>query len=224
MNKWTKEEFELAKSLVESGLGFNEIGVKLNRTRDSVRNKMNKSGVRFTEHNPGRENRKCLNCGKEFRTTMSENKVFCGHSCSATYNNKLRDKKDFGSCLNCETKLNRKGSKYCNQKCDTEYKFKLLVEKIESGDTSISSKLCKKYLIHKHGNKCMKCGWCEVNSMSGNVPIELEHKDGDSTNNSLDNLELLCPNCHSLTPTYKALNIGNGRHKRRERYRNGKSF
>ena len=40
----------------------------------------------------------------------------------------------------------------------------------------------------------------------------------------LDNLELLCPNCHSLTKTYKALNLGNGRHTRRERYKDGLSY
>jgi hypothetical protein len=42
----------------------------------------------------------------------------------------------------------------------------------------------------------------------GNVPVEVEHKDGNHKNNSPDNIILLCPNCHSLTPTYKALNIG----------------
>jgi hypothetical protein len=45
----------------------------------------------------------------------------------------------------------------------------------------------------------------------------LEHKDGNSENHNLNNLELLCPNHHSLTPTYGALNKGNGRTKRREK-------
>ena len=48
----------------------------------------------------------------------------------------------------------------------------------------------------------MDCGWCEKNKKTGNIPIQLEHIDGHSENNSLDNLKLLCPNCHSLTPTY----------------------
>jgi len=62
----------------------------------------------------------------------------------------------------------------------------------------------------------MYCGWCEVNKVTGNVPIQLEHIDGDSKNNSLDNLKLLCPNCHSLTPTYGYLNKGNGRSERKK--------
>lgn len=40
---------------------------------------------------------------------------------------------------------------------------------------------------------------------------------GNYLNNSEDNLDLICPNCHSLTPTYRALNIGNGR-KDRHKY------
>ena len=70
----------------------------------------------------------------------------------------------------------------------------------------------------------MECGWNKINPITNKVPIELEHIDGNSENNSLDNLKLLCPNCHSLTPTYKALNIGNGRYKRMKRYKDGKSY
>ena len=89
-----------------------------------------------------------------------------------------------------------------------------------AGSTSTQPQL----LVKNNGEKCMKCGWCEKNPITNKVPIELEHKDGNSENNNLDNLELLCPNCHSLTSTYKALNKGNGRHKRRERYKEGKSY
>ena len=53
------------------------------------------------------------------------------------------------------------------------------------------------------------------NPVTNNVPIQLDHIDGNSDNNSLDNLKLLCPNCHSLTPTFGALNKGNGRELRR---------
>jgi 5-methylcytosine-specific restriction endonuclease McrA len=61
----------------------------------------------------------------------------------------------------------------------------------------------------------MDCGWCEINPITNKVPIQLEHIDGNSENNSLDNLKILCPNCHSLTPTFGALNKGNGRELRR---------
>jgi hypothetical protein len=56
------------------------------------------------------------------------------------------------------------------------------------------------------------------------IVLELEHKDGNSENNRPENLCLICPNCHSQTETFKGKNKGNGRHVRRTRYKEGKSF
>ena len=43
-------------------------------------------------------------------------------------------------------------------------------------------------------------------------------------NNTVNNIELLCPNCHAQTPTYKGKNKGNGRYSRKLRYQEGKSY
>lgn len=52
-----------------------------------------------------------------------------------------------------------------------------------------------------------KCNRCKLDSWLGEpITLELEHKDGDNQNNSRDNLEFLCPNCHSLTPTWRGRN------------------
>ena len=67
-------------------------------------------------------------------------------------------------------------------------------------------------MFEKHDFKCEKCGWNEINEYSGLVPLEIHHIDGDFKNNREENLQVLCPNCHSLTPNYKSLNK-NGRKK-----------
>ncbi len=49
-----------------------------------------------------------------------------------------------------------------------------------------------------------KCYNCHNRTWMGKpIPLELEHIDGDPANNSIDNLTLLCPNCHALTPTFR---------------------
>ena len=67
----------------------------------------------------------------------------------------------------------------------------------------------------KYNYKCSRCGWNKVNIYTGIVLLEIEHIDGDYTNNNEDNLILLCPNCHSLTATYKGANRGKGRKDRK---------
>jgi hypothetical protein len=52
-----------------------------------------------------------------------------------------------------------------------------------------------------------KCYNCENTKwLSEEIPLELEHKNGDNKDNRIENLTLLCPNCHALTPTYRGRN------------------
>ena len=55
-------------------------------------------------------------------------------------------------------------------------------------------------------DKCQICGWSQKREGEEFTPCELHHKDGNSHNHSLDNLILLCPNCHSLTDNYRSKN------------------
>lgn len=48
-----------------------------------------------------------------------------------------------------------------------------------------------------------KCYSCNRRTWLGKpIPLELHHKDGDRTHNKKENLNILCSNCHSLTPNY----------------------
>ena len=53
--------------------------------------------------------------------------------------------------------------------------------------------------------KCELCGWAE-HSLDGRIPVELDHINGVHTDNRLENLRILCPNCHSLQPTHRGRN------------------
>lgn len=53
--------------------------------------------------------------------------------------------------------------------------------------------------------KCEMCGWCE-RANDGRIPIELDHINGVRTDNRIENLRILCPNCHSLQPTHRGKN------------------
>lgn len=52
---------------------------------------------------------------------------------------------------------------------------------------------------------CELCGWAEV-APDGRIPVELDHINGDRNDNRLENLRILCPNCHSLQATHRGLN------------------
>lgn len=131
-------------------------------------------------------------------------------------------------CINCNSIINNK-NKYCSNKCQLEYQYKTYINNwkngLESGmrgDYQISMYI-KTYLFKKFNNKCSKCGWGEFNHYTNSIPLEIEHIDGNYKNNNENNLILLCPNCHSLTSTYKGANINNGR-KSRSKYYIGKKL
>ncbi|TFG24210.1 MAG: hypothetical protein EU529_04875 [Promethearchaeota archaeon] len=50
---------------------------------------------------------------------------------------------------------------------------------------------------------CPKCRRHEINPYTRKSPLDIHHIDGNRQNNRPENLELLCPNCHALTPNYK---------------------
>lgn len=135
----------------------------------------------------------------------------CG--CSQNPSGKIRKKEKY--CLNCGKELHKGQYKYCSSLCQQEYQRKEYIKKVnngeesglkKSGNTTKISGSIRTYLFKKYDNKCQKCGWGEINPTTGKCPLEIHHKDGNRTHNDLDNLELLCPNCHSLTPNYKYLN------------------
>jgi len=76
----------------------------------------------------------------------------------------------------------------------------------------------KLYLLEEANYSCTQCGFNKTRE-DGKSVLEIDHIDGDHTNNTRDNLRVLCPNCHALTPNFR--NWGRGREKSSKRFRKG---
>ncbi len=117
------------------------------------------------------------------------------------------------NCLHCgeENKWGRtKVNKFCNNKCQGLFKwFNETVPRIENGECTVHSKnVLKRYIIEKHGEKCDVCG-IGAEWQGKPMTLQLDHIDGDSDNNTVGNLRLICPNCHSQTDTFGSKGKGN---------------
>ena len=164
---------------------------------------------------------KCKNCHKDL-IYQDRHKIFCDSSCSATFNNIKRGRRTTPkkwSCTNCgkEHQVHSwKVGKYCDVKCQQSYQTKERIRQWLDEGKSWNLQVpqwAKNYLAETRGYCCEVCGISEWTGKK--LSLECDHIDGRHTNNDPSNLRLICPNCHSLTDTYKAKNTGNGRSYRR---------
>ena len=132
----------------------------------------------------------CEHCGSTFES-FEKRKRFCNHSCAATFLNRQRGNKPL-----------IKAKPFLEKWLDGEW----------NGTTAKGlSNVVRRYLLIQADNKCSRCGWSGTNLVTGRTTLQIDHIDGNAYNNCKENLKVLCPNCHSLTPTWGNLNKGNGR-------------
>ena len=122
-------------------------------------------------------------------------------------------------CKECNIPLIRTDYIYCSNKCQQDYQYNEYIinwkQGLEDGVKGLStSSYIKRFMLIKYDYKCSECSWNKINPYTNKIPLELEHIDGDYTNNTESNLTILCPNCHSLTATYKGANKNGTRTKR----------
>lgn len=206
----------------------NKCNKKFNRKEDRTRHLKNCKGKIF-----------CAYCGKQ-----THNPKYCNNTCSALdttpgreHSYETRKKISLGvggdgklvektkKCIHCGTHLNETSRKYCSNKCQKDKNYQDFIDDwlINPDKYDKPSYHMKRYLIEKYNNSCSRCGWNKKHPVRGTVPLEMHHRDGNWRNNPPDNLDLVCPNCHSLTKTYRIGNRGNGRKEQREYYHKKKN-
>lgn len=159
----------------------------------------------------------CDNCGKEFYLPKTQLEMtehhFCSRECvhkcishSHPHSDETKQKISDGVKRHLEehgftpTQYTREQKQQIVRKQKETFLKKLL----ECDWDELSYEAKKKRVAFEQNNKCARCG---IDSWQGQkIILEFEHKDGNHSNNSRDNVECLCPNCHSLTSTWRGRN------------------
>ncbi len=166
----------------------------------------------------------CTHCSTPFEREASRNyksiKLFCSHKCSATYNNIHRTPRKPCDYPKCGKPISTKRI-YCSHACQHRHQYEETVRlAIESGyfyDTdkfNTSTQVVRRYLRESYGDQCSICHISEWQDKP--LSLVLDHINGQSNDWRISNLRLVCPNCDSQLPTFKARNKGNGRAYRRK--------
>lgn len=85
------------------------------------------------------------------------------------------------------------------------------INRLKSGELQSNHAIKRALFLSGRKDECEICGVSEWRGIKLN--LDLDHIDGDSFNNLESNLRLLCPNCHSITDTYKGRNKNAGKKK-----------
>lgn len=171
---WSKDS-ERILSLIQNNVSYEEIGREYGVTGSYIKKICKSNNILL-------EKRRIVNSSEHFNKGKRSNK-----------------------CINCGNEISS-NKKYCNSQCYIEHKnkekVKLWLEHPELFTSEYTYGFIKNYLMLIHKNKCEYCGWGETNKKTGKIPLEVHHIDGDCTNNNITNLQLLCPNCHSIIQGY----------------------
>lgn len=163
------------------------------------------------------EIKNCKKCNKEFVPTkglISYCSLECRNSRSFSIESRnlksLKQKQYFESLTDEERLeyLNRK-SETCRKNFHTEEWYKSIKEKcllkyISTPFEELGPELRRRRILEEQAGKCAECDLSEWRGVP--LSLEIEHKNGNHQDNSRSNLCALCPNCHSITPTWRGRN------------------
>ena len=136
------------------------------------------------------QNTYCIICGEKIYRRPAEIKrnngrIFCSSVC---YGKSCRKE---NPCLVCgKLILAGLNKKTCSRSCANKYREGIKYKSNNPKDKVKTQRALKIRLLKIRGNKCERCGFKKYEI------LQVHHKDKNRDNNKLDNLELICPNCH----------------------------
>jgi 5-methylcytosine-specific restriction endonuclease McrA len=146
---------------------------------------------------------KNINCKAEANPTLGSGK-FCSRSCA---NSRVRTKE---VRLKISKGVKRTGATRPPLTGESLERWKLSIKKayekkyISKSFDELSVWQRRRRVIEEQNGCCADCGLAEWKSLP--INLEVDHKDGNTDNNSRENLWALCPNCHSTTETWRGRN------------------
>lgn len=214
---WCQKAYEAEQRYLNRGQGIccsRECGIKYSVSQ------------RYKNQKEKKPNVTCLNCNQEFwlkpSLVIKQKSYFCSKQCHESgkhlYKRGPSQSTEHIFCSVCSERTNStKGI------CLLCFQSKQISDWL-AGDNSVTltkgsnidtKKFVKEYLIKTRGDACEICGFCEK-APDGRSIIQMDHINGNCHDNRPENLKLLCPNHHAMTPTYGSLNRGSGRAHRRK--------
>lgn len=144
--------------------------------------------------------KKCPYCCTEFVYKDSRQK-FCSSSCAASDNNAHRRRKVVPpkTCAQCGRELHNGQKKFCSRNCISQYNT--AKEYANVGTKKQLTARLKKTILKEAEYTCISCGLSQI--WNGRpITLQIHHVDGNPRNNRVENLQVLCPNCHSQTDNH----------------------
>ena len=146
----------------------------------------------------------CPKCGAEHTKTGT----FCTRKCAnaRVFTPEANAKRSVAAKMRFETlkQTDPDAVKKYTQPAVDAFVDKMTNALLEADTTTLSPARIRRRINIEQNGCCLRCGLGEW--MGEPLVIEVDHIDGDNTNNERSNLRGLCPNCHSLTPTWKTGN------------------
>lgn len=145
----------------------------------------------------------CFRCDKPIyiRPSLKGTPRFCSQECFGLHRNPRRSCEECGNCI----KSTRNYRRFCSVACSNKHRRGIVYDGTRSKDRALTVKEYREAAFNAFGRICVLCGIGEF-WQGQPLTLQVDHINGDRYNNSLDNLRVLCPNCHSQTPTF------NGKH------------